>query len=137
MDNVYFWQNFYATGYTFGAFLKDTGCEEICHTPPRGTSLIGKSVRDFFRTKEFIRIFDGFFLKTKGFLSKVYEIFWSEMPLAHPRHFANQVPPPHLAPFKFMRLPYSPLNPSLTCFRAALEKRSLITSKDSCSMSWP
>ena len=40
-----------------------------------------KSVRDFFRTKGFIRIFDGFFLKTKGFLPKVYEIFWSEMPL--------------------------------------------------------
>ena len=33
----------------------------------RGTSLIGISVRDFFRTKGFIRIFDGFFLKTKGF----------------------------------------------------------------------
>ena len=48
----------------------------------RGTSLIRKSVRDFFRTKGFIRIFDGFFLKTKGFLPKVYEIFWSEMPLA-------------------------------------------------------
>ena len=40
-----------------------------------------KSVRDFFRTKGFIRIFDGFFLKTKGFLPKVYEIFWSEVPL--------------------------------------------------------
>ena len=39
-----------------------------------GTSLIGKCVRDFFRTKEFIRIFDGFFLTTKGFLPKVYEI---------------------------------------------------------------
>ena len=26
-------------------------------------------------------ILDGFFLKTKGFLPKVYEIFWSEMPL--------------------------------------------------------
>ena len=44
-----------------------------------------KSVRDFFRAKGFIRIFDGFFLKTKGFLSKVYEIFWSEMPLEHNR----------------------------------------------------
>ena len=43
---------------------------------PRGTSLIGNSVRDFFRTKGFTRIFDGFFLKTKGFLPKVYEIFW-------------------------------------------------------------
>ena len=48
----------------------------------RGTSLIGKSVRDFFRTKGFTLIFDGFFLKTKGFLPKVYEIFGSEMPLA-------------------------------------------------------
>ena len=49
---------------------------------PRGASLIGKSVRDFFRTKGFKRIFDGFFLKTKGLLQKVYEIFGSEMPLA-------------------------------------------------------
>ena len=49
---------------------------------PRGTSLIEKSVRDFFRTKGFKRIFDGFFLRTKGFLPKVYEIFGSEMPLA-------------------------------------------------------
>ena len=48
---------------------------------PRGTSLIGKSVRDFFKTKGFIGIFDGFFLKTKGFLPKVYEILESEMPL--------------------------------------------------------
>ena len=51
------------------------------HSRTRGTSLIGKSVRDFFRTKGFMRIFDGFFLKTKGFLPKVYEIFGSEMPL--------------------------------------------------------
>ena len=49
---------------------------------PRGTSLIGKSVRDFIRRKGFKRIFDGFFLKTKGFLPKVYEIFGNEMPLA-------------------------------------------------------
>ena len=42
----------------------------------RGTSLIGNSVRDFCRTKGFTRIFDGFFLKTKGFFPKVYEIFW-------------------------------------------------------------
>ena len=35
----------------------------------------------FLRTKEFIRIFDGFFLKTKGFLPKFYEIFGSEIPL--------------------------------------------------------
>ena len=32
---------------------------------PRGTSLIGKSVRDIFRTKGFIRIFDGIFLESK------------------------------------------------------------------------
>ena len=50
---------------------------------PRGTSLIGKSVRDYFRTKGFIRICDGFFLKTKGFLPKVYEVSGSEMPLEH------------------------------------------------------
>ena len=47
----------------------------------RGTSLIGKSVRDLFRTKGLIQIFDRFFLKTKGFLPKLYEIFGSEMPL--------------------------------------------------------
>ena len=35
----------------------------------------------FFRTKGLLRIFDGFFLKTKGFLPKVYEIFGSEMAL--------------------------------------------------------
>ena len=29
----------------------------------------------FFRTKGFLRIFDGFFLQTKGFLLKAYEIF--------------------------------------------------------------
>ena len=50
-------------------------------TLARGTSLTRKSVRDFFKTKGFIRIFDGFFLKTKGFLPKVYEIFRSEIPL--------------------------------------------------------
>ena len=54
---------------------RDDTCKE-CFMRPRGTSLIGKSVRDFFRTKGFIRIFDGFFLKAKGFLPKVYEIFW-------------------------------------------------------------
>ena len=37
---------------------------------PRDTSLIGKSVRDFFRTKGFIRIFDGFFLKKKDFCQR-------------------------------------------------------------------
>ena len=47
----------------------------------RGTSLIRKRIRDFFRTKGFTRIFNGFFLKTKGFLPKVYEIFGSEMSL--------------------------------------------------------
>ena len=35
----------------------------------------------FFSTKGFLQIFDGIFLKTKGFLPKVYEIFGSEMPL--------------------------------------------------------
>ena len=48
----------------------------------KGTTLIRKSVRDFFKTKGFIRILDGFSLKTKGFLPKVYEILGSEMPLA-------------------------------------------------------
>ena len=49
---------------------------------PRGTSFNGKSVRDFFRIKGFLRICDGFFLKTKGLLPKMYEIFESEMRLA-------------------------------------------------------
>ena len=51
-----------------------------------------KSVRDFFGTKGFLRIFHGFFLKTKGFLLKVYEIFGSEMPLDyfHENHSVNQ-----------------------------------------------
>ena len=40
-----------------------------------------KSVRDFFRTKGFMRIFDAFFLRIKRFLPKGYEIFGSEMPL--------------------------------------------------------
>ena len=53
----------------------------------RGISLLRKSVRDFFRTKGFLRIFDGFFLETKGFLPKAYEIFWSEMPLGIAFHF--------------------------------------------------
>ena len=43
---------------------------------PRGISHFRKSVRDSFTTKGFLRIFGGFFLKTKGFLQKVYEIFW-------------------------------------------------------------
>ena len=37
-----------------------------------------KSVRDFFWKKGFLRTFHGFFLKIKGFLLKVYEIFGSE-----------------------------------------------------------
>ena len=41
----------------------------------RGISLLRKSVRDSPRTKGFLRIFDGFFLQTKGFLPKAYEIF--------------------------------------------------------------
>ena len=35
----------------------------------------------FFRTKGFPRTFEGFFLKTKGFLPKVYESFVSEIPV--------------------------------------------------------
>ena len=53
----------------------------LVNSNPRGISLLQKSVRDFFRTKGFLRISDGFFLQTKGFLPKAYEIFWSEMPL--------------------------------------------------------
>ena len=43
---------------------------ELSLTKPRGISLLRKSVRDFFRTKGFLRIFDGFFLQTKGFFAK-------------------------------------------------------------------
>ena len=46
------------------------------HKLSRGTALIGNSVRDFFITKGFVRIFHGFLLKTIGFLPKVYEIIW-------------------------------------------------------------
>ena len=38
--------------------------------PPGRMTLIGRSVRNFFKTKGFIRNFDGFFLKTKGFLPR-------------------------------------------------------------------
>ena len=55
----------------------------------RGISLLRKSVRDFSSTKGFLRIFDGFFWQTKGFLPKAYEIFWSEMPLANLKQFAT------------------------------------------------
>ena len=34
-----------------------------------------KKCTRFFRTIGFIRILNGFFLKTKGFLPKMYEIF--------------------------------------------------------------
>ena len=43
----------------------------------RGASLTRKSVRHFFRTREFFNDFR----ENKGFLPKVYEIFGSEMPL--------------------------------------------------------
>ena len=43
---------------------------------PEGHFTHWKKRTRFFRTKGFIQIFDGFFLKTKGFLPKVYEIFW-------------------------------------------------------------
>ena len=33
-----------------------------------------KKGTSFFRTKGFFNIFDGFFLKTKGFLPEAYEI---------------------------------------------------------------
>ena len=49
---------------------------------PRGTSLIGISVRDFFRTKGFIRIFDGFFLKTKGFCRRCTRFLGVKCPSA-------------------------------------------------------
>ena len=45
-----------------------------------GLHSLEKAYEDFFRTRGFMRIFDGFSLKTKGFLPNVYEIFGSEMP---------------------------------------------------------
>ena len=60
--------------------------------PPRGVLLFQKSARCFL--KQFIvqEIFDGFFLKTKGFLLrvllKVNEIFGSEIPLAAKARFS-------------------------------------------------
>ena len=69
--------------YVWSTLLHGSECWTIMKElqNPRGTSLIGKSVRDFFKTKGFLRIFDGFFLKTKEFLPRVYEILGSEMPL--------------------------------------------------------
>ena len=40
-----------------------------------------KAFENFFRTKGFMRIIDGFPLNTKGFLQNVYEFLGSEMPL--------------------------------------------------------
>ena len=74
-----FSENWYKVGYIF---LKDwykvgyTFWKNWYKEPARGTALIGNSVRGFFITKGFVRIFHGFLLKTKGFLPKVYEIFW-------------------------------------------------------------
>ena len=60
---------------------KCLSCKRISIVCNEGQFTCWKSVRDFFRTKGFMQIFDEFFLKTKGFLPEVYEIFWSEMPL--------------------------------------------------------
>ena len=50
--------------------------------PKRGAlRSLEKEYEIFFRTKGLTRIFNGFLLKTKGFLPKVYGIFGSEMPL--------------------------------------------------------
>ena len=49
--------------------------------PCEGHFTHGKKPTRFFRTKGFIRNFDGFFVKTEGFLPKLYKIFGSEMPL--------------------------------------------------------
>ena len=45
-----------------------------------GISLLRKSVRDFFRTKGFLRIFDGFFLQTKGFCQRRTRFFGVKCP---------------------------------------------------------
>ena len=50
----------------------------------------------FFIRRAFLRIFAGFLLKSKTLLQKLYQIFWSEKPLAHSslcpslRHSLNQ-----------------------------------------------
>lgn len=56
---------------------------------PRGILLFRDSARDFFRTKGFLRIIDGFFLKTIEILPKTYKIFGSEMPLDETNIFAT------------------------------------------------
>ena len=53
----------------------------FCHHQTRGAPHSMEKVYEIFsEQKEFMRIF-GLFLKTRGFLPKVYEIFGSEMPL--------------------------------------------------------
>ena len=68
--------------------MKDDKCRRVTTKEMQGLVMLPrieghfthwKSVRDFFRT---VRIFGAFFLKTKGFLPEVYEIFGIEMPLA-------------------------------------------------------
>lgn len=56
----------------------------------RGISLIPKGVQDFFETKGFLWIFDWFFLTTKAFWPKVYEIFWEWIGVNSPR-FVNWI----------------------------------------------
>ena len=53
----------------------------MTNVPIEGHFTHWKKRTRFFSTKGFLQIFDGIFLKTKGFLPKVYEIFGSEMPL--------------------------------------------------------
>ena len=54
----------------------------VANSGERGAlHLLERACKSFSEQKGFIRIFDGFFLKTKGFLP-VYELFGSEMPLS-------------------------------------------------------
>ena len=47
----------------------------------RPISRLQKSVRDLFKTNGFLRILMDLLSETNKFLPKVYEVFWSEMPL--------------------------------------------------------
>ena len=63
---------------------ESNGCKEIClnvNEHSEGHFTHWEKRTRFFQNKRIDADFAGFFLKTKGFLPKVYEIFGSEMPL--------------------------------------------------------
>ena len=56
----------------------------ILNLSPRGITLMQKGVRDFFRTKGFLRIFDGFFLKQRDFCQRCTRFLWVKCPSFEP-----------------------------------------------------